>query len=162
MISMKAKYALKALVYLSLQPADRPTLVADIAEHENIPKKFLNAILLDLRNYGILQSRKGRGGGYLLRQAPDQIVLAGVLRMIDGPMAPVLCVSKTAYRRCDDCTDEQKCRIRRLMREVRDGIINVLENRTLADLVTRRPSEKSKNGLRRKSTEPRAVRALSR
>lgn len=145
MISKKAKYALKALVYLAKQPENQPTLIADIAEREHIPKKFLDAILLEMRNRGLLESRKGKGGGYLLALPPEKIVLATVMRLIDGPLAPVLCVSKTAYRRCGDCDDENTCRIRLLMRDVRDGILDVMERRTLADLVIKR-SGKSRPG----------------
>lgn len=139
MISMKAKYALKALVHLARQPEGQPTQIAEIAERENIPKKFLDTILLELRNHGILHSRMGKGGGYLLGMPAGEIVLATVMRHIDGPMAPVLCVSKTAYKRCADCKDEATCRIRGLMEEVRRGITDVLENRTLADLILKQP-----------------------
>jgi Rrf2 family protein len=135
MLSKKAKYALKALMYLAEQPENEPTLIATIAEHEQLPKKFLDAILLELRNRGILRSRKGRGGGYLLAQPPELINIATVMRLIDGPVSPVRCVSKTAYERCSDCRDEDTCRIRKLMREVRDGMLDVLEQRTLADLM---------------------------
>lgn len=157
MISKKAKYALKALVYLAKEPEGQPALIADIAEQENIPKKFLDAILLEMRNEGILKSRKGKGGGYFLARPPEKIVLASVMRLIDGPLAPVLCVSKTAYRRCDDCDDENACRIRTLMRDVRDGILEVMENRTLADLVVKRARAPSAKAKRLKSSRRRAA-----
>ncbi len=134
MLSKKAKYGLKALIYLANLPGDRSVLIADIASHDRIPKKFLDTILLEMRNAGILSSRKGKGGGYSLALAPEQIIIGNVVRLLDGPLAPVPCVSKTAYRRCDDCTSEDDCRIRRLMARVRDAIADVLDTSTLADL----------------------------
>ena len=134
MLSKKAKYGLKALIYLANLPGDRSVLIADIASHDRIPKKFLDMILLEMRNAGILSSRKGKGGGYSLALAPEQIVIGTVVRLLDGPLAPVPCVSKTAYRRCDDCTSEDGCHIRRLMARVRDAIADVLDTTTLADL----------------------------
>ena len=134
MLSKKAKYGLKALIYLAAQPVDRSVLIADIANQERIPKKFLDMILLEMRNANILTSRKGKGGGYALALPPERIVIGSVVRLLDGPLAPVPCVSKTAYRRCDDCTSEETCRIRRLMGRVRDAIADVLDTTTLADL----------------------------
>ncbi len=134
MLSKKAKYGLKALIYLAAQPVDRSVLIADIASQERIPKKFLDMILLEMRNANILASRKGKGGGYALALPPERIVIGTVVRLLDGPLAPVPCVSKTAYRRCDDCTSEDTCRIRRLMGRVRDAIADVLDTTTLADL----------------------------
>ena len=133
MLSKKAKYGLKALIYLAAQPVDRSVLIADIANQERIPKKFLDMILLEMRNANILTSRKGKGGGYALALPPERIVIGSVVRLLDGPLAPVPCVSKTAYRRCDDCTSEETCRIRRLMGRVRDAIADVLDTTTLAD-----------------------------
>jgi Rrf2 family protein len=134
-LSRKAKYALKALIYLAERPPSQPAVAADIAEPERLPKKFLDTILLTLRKHEILHSRRGKHGGYVLALPPEKISLADVIRLMDGPLAPVLCVSKTAYHRCADCRDEGTCRIRILMRDVRDGILGVLEQRTLADLV---------------------------
>ena len=108
-------------------------LIADIAAHERIPKKFLDMILLEMRNAGILSSRKGKGGGYTLALPSERIVIGTVIRVLDGPLAPVACVSQTAYRRCDDCTDERTCRVRRLMGQVRDAMSGVLDATTLAD-----------------------------
>jgi Rrf2 family protein len=162
MLSKKAKYALKALMYLADQPENEPALIATIAERERLPKKFLDAILLELRNRGILRSRKGRGGGYLLAQPPELINIATVMRLIDGPVSPVRCVSKTAYERCSDCSDEETCRIRKLMREVRDGMLNVLEQRTLADLMAGSPARpKSRTVTKRSSAKPRKAAALN-
>jgi Rrf2 family protein len=134
MLSKKAKYGLKALLYLADQPDERTVLIADIAAAERIPKKFLDMILLEMRNAGMLFSRKGKGGGYALALPPERISIGAVVRLLDGPLAPVACVSKSAYRPCDDCTSEEACRIRRLMGQVRDAMAGVLDNATLADL----------------------------
>ncbi|MFC3809635.1 RrF2 family transcriptional regulator [Lacihabitans lacunae] len=136
MISKKAKYALKALTRLALNFEEKkPMLISEIAEKENIPKKFLETILLELRNNGILHSQKGKGGGYLLRTSPVEVSLAKVIRVIDGPIAPVLCVSLNFYGKCDDCNSEEKCKIRPFMAKLRDANLAVYENTTLADLV---------------------------
>jgi Rrf2 family protein len=136
MISKKAKYAFKALSRLALaHEQKKPMLISEIAERENIPKKFLEAILLELRNNGILQSQKGKGGGYLLRVAPENISLAKVIRVIDGPIAPVLCVSLNFYGKCDDCNSEELCKIRPIMERIRDANLSVYENTTLKDMI---------------------------
>ncbi|AKD57834.1 RrF2 family transcriptional regulator [Spirosoma radiotolerans] len=131
MISKKAKYAFKALKVLTEEYGRGPILIAHISAKENIPQKFLEAILLDLRNHGLLQSQKGKGGGYMLRLDPQQVNLAQVLRIIDGPIAPTPCVSKHFYVRCDDCVDEETCVIRPLMVQVRDANLAVYEQVTL-------------------------------
>ncbi|GAB3731295.1 RrF2 family transcriptional regulator [Spirosoma lituiforme] len=131
MISKKAKYAFKALKVLTEEYGKGPILIASISAKENIPQKFLEAILLDLRNHGLLQSQKGKGGGYMLRLDPQQVNLAQVLRIIDGPIAPTPCVSKNFYVRCDDCADEETCVIRPLMVRVRDANLAVYEQVTL-------------------------------
>lgn len=131
MISKKAKYAFKALKVLTDEYGKGPILIASISAKENIPQKFLEAILLDLRNHGLLQSQKGKGGGYMLRLDPQQVNLAQVLRIIDGPIAPTPCVSKHFYVRCDDCADEETCVIRPLMARVRDANLAVYEQVTL-------------------------------
>jgi len=131
MISKKAKYAFKALKVLTEEYGRGPILIAHISARENIPQKFLEAILLDLRNHGLLQSQKGKGGGYMLRLDPQQVNLAQVLRVIDGPIAPTPCVSKNFYVRCDDCADEETCVIRPLMVQVRDANLAVYEQVTL-------------------------------
>ncbi len=136
MISKKAKYALKALSRLSSHYEERkPLLISEISETENIPKKFLEAILLELRNNGILQSQKGKGGGYFLKLAPEDVNIARVIRIIDGPIAPILCVSLNFYGKCEDCISEEKCKIRPLMQQIRDANLGVYENTTLKDLV---------------------------
>ncbi len=136
MISKKAKYALKALKNLAENFEEKkPRLISDIAEAEQIPKKFLEAILLELRNNGILQSQKGKGGGYLLRMAPSEISLAKILRIIDGPIAPILCVSLNFYGQCDDCKEEEVCKIRPVLEKVRDANLAVYEKTFVSDLI---------------------------
>ncbi len=136
MISKKAKYALKALKVLSEKyESKQPTLISDIAAQQNIPKKFLEAILLELRNNGVLHSQKGKGGGYQLRMPPEQVTIAKIVRIVDGPIAPMLCVSLHFYGKCDDCADEKTCMIRPIMERVRDANLAVYENTTLKDLM---------------------------
>jgi Rrf2 family protein len=134
MLTMKTKYALKALAVLARANKDEPMLIADIAERENLPKKFLELILRELKQHGILESRKGRGGGYHLRRRPEDISLASVIRILDGPLAPVPCLSQTAYRRCDGCADERTCGIRLVLKELHQANLRILESTTLADL----------------------------
>ncbi len=109
-------------------------LVTDLAEQERIPKKFLESILLDLKRHGLLQSKKGKGGGYFLQRAPEQVTVGQVVRLLDGPLALVPCASQTAYMPCDDCVDEETCGIRWAMKEVRDATAKILDNTTLATL----------------------------
>lgn len=135
MISKKAKYALKALKVLAQEFEKGPVLISTIAENENIPKKFLEAILLELRNHGILQSQKGKGGGYYLRMPPEQVTFAKVIRIVDGPIAPTLCVSLHFYGKCDDCKTEEACTLRNVMEKWRDANLSVLEHHTLKDLI---------------------------
>lgn len=137
MITMKARYALKALCLLAAAPPGEPVLIAEIAEREQIPRKFLELILAELKQHGILQSRKGRGGGYLLARDPQAISLASVLRVLDGPIAPVPCLSRTAYHRCPECRDEATCSVRLVLKEANDASIGVLESTTLADMLSR-------------------------
>lgn len=131
MISKKAKYAIKALKVLTEEYGKGPVLISYISAKEKIPKKFLEAILLELRNHGILQSQKGKGGGYLLRIDPGRVNLAQVLRVIDGPIAPTPCVSFNFYVKCDDCNDEVACALKPIMERVRDANLSVYENTTL-------------------------------
>ena len=134
MITMKTKYALKALAVLARAEGDEPVLIGDIADQEGLPKKFLELILRELKQHGILDSRKGRGGGYLLRRRPEEVTLAQIIRILDGPIAPVPCLSQTAYRRCEGCADERTCGIRLVLKEVYQAELRVLETTTLADL----------------------------
>src|SRR5262245_36694392 len=109
MLTAKTKYALKALSYLAQAEPGTPVLIADIAEQEELPKKFLELILRELKQHGVVDSRKGRGGGYTLRRRPQDITLASIIRILDGPIAPLPCLSQTAYRKCDECRDERTC-----------------------------------------------------
>lgn len=137
MLTNKGKYGLKALVHLAGAEPGRPTMAAEIAAAEAIPKKFLDAILLDLRNAGFVRSKKGPGGGYALARPAAEIVIGAVVRALDGPLAPIACASRTAFQPCDDCADLGGCAVRLLMLEVRDAIAGVLDATTLADMVAR-------------------------
>lgn len=136
MLSQKCKYALQALMVLARENGEKLLLVSEIAERENLPKKFLEAILLELNRNGLVRSRRGRGGGYALAKPADLITFGQVVRIMDGPLAPLACVSINYYRRCDECRDEQACEIRRVMRRVRDAIANELDGTSLAKAVT--------------------------
>jgi Rrf2 family protein len=140
MLSKRAKYAIRSLVYLGQKQGQGPVAIQEISETLTISRKFLEAILLDLRNEGILQSRKGQGGGYSLERSPDTVSVARVIRLVDGPLAAVPCVSQTAYARCDDCPDEKACLIRGIMKEVRDSTAHILEN-TMLDQLIRKAQE---------------------
>jgi len=133
MLSHKAKYGLKAAFFLARHYEQGPVLISDLATAEYIPKKFLEHILLELKKHGILYSRMGKGGGYSLAKAPDKIYLGQIIRVLDGPLAPVQCVSKTAYVRCVECKDERTCEIRRVMKHVRDATASILDRTSLAD-----------------------------
>lgn len=137
MISKKTKYALKALINLGRRSQAEPVLIADLAEDEMIPKKFLEIILLTMKNRGILHSRKGKGGGYYLAKSPKYITLGAIVRMFEGPLAPVPCVSETAYAKCTECKDEASCGVRLVMKDVRDAMAQILDNTTLAGVVER-------------------------
>ena len=134
MLSKKAKYAIKALLALAEHDGEEPVRIADLARDEQIPAKFLELILLDLRNQGILQSRKGKGGGYLLARDPRDIYLGQIVRMFDGPLAPVPCASQTGYVRCADCRNEEVCGVRLAMKEVRDATAKILDGTSIASL----------------------------
>ncbi|MBI5374128.1 MAG: Rrf2 family transcriptional regulator [Candidatus Schekmanbacteria bacterium] len=135
MISKKAKYALKALVYMAKEYQKGPILISKVATEEKIPKKFLELILLTLKNNGILQSKKGKGGGYYLGRPPESITVGRVVRILDGPLALVPCVSETAYAKCDECIDERTCGIRLVMKDVRDSIAHILDSTSIADML---------------------------
>jgi Rrf2 family protein len=131
MLTKKGKYGLKALVHLSKLPPGELAFVGDIAAKNNIPKKFLDAILGELRNAGFVQSRKGKEGGYRLARLPAEIKIGHVVRVLDGPLAPISCASRSQYQRCEDC-DEATCQVRHIMLEVRHAIAELLDNRSLA------------------------------
>jgi Rrf2 family protein len=133
MLTKKGKYGLKALVHLSQLPMGQLAFVNDIAVANKIPKKFLDAILGELRNAGFVQSRKGKDGGYRLARTPAEIKVGHVIRVLDGPLAPIQCASRTQYQPCEDC-DEATCQVRHMMLEVRQAIAEVLDNRSLAEM----------------------------
>ncbi len=135
MLSKRAKYGLKAMKYLAEQKDNVPVLISEISEKENIPFKFLQSILLSLKKEGFLESKKGKGGGYFLKIPAGQINMASLYRTLDGPIALVPCVSLNYYQKCDDCEDEYTCCVNRLMIQVRDKTLKLLENETLADLI---------------------------
>ncbi len=135
-LSRKARYALRALYALSAEEARGPVLIADLAEREKIPHKFLETILLELKNAGVLKSKKGKGGGYSLARSPEQITMGQVIRIIDGPLAPIPCASERAFVRCEECVDETTCGTRQVMKKVRDAIAAILDGTTLADVQT--------------------------
>jgi Rrf2 family protein len=134
MLTKKGKYGLKAMVHLARHAPGEPSLVSEIAEANNIPKKFLDTILGELRNAGFVNSKKGKGGGYTLARSAHLIRVGHVIRVLDGPLAPIQCASKTSYRRCEDCDDEEHCGVRLVMLEAREALAAVLDNRTLAEM----------------------------
>jgi Rrf2 family protein len=136
-LSRKARYALRALYALANDETGGPVLIADLAEREHIPHKFLELILLELRNAGILRSKKGKGGGYALARPPREVTLGQIIRVVDGPLAPIPCVSERAYARCEECVSEESCGTRMVMKEVRDAIAKILDGTTLADVCER-------------------------
>lgn len=135
MLSKKTKYGLKALSYLAAKEVKEPTQIAEIAESENISQKFLESILLTLRRNGLLGSKKGKGGGYYLIKDPKEITMATVMRILEGPIAMVPCVSLNFYEKCDDCPNQGSCSVYKLMLQVRDANLQVYRNTTLADLI---------------------------
>jgi len=135
MISQKAKYAFKALVHLAEQGEGASLQIEEIAAAAGVPRKFLEHILLDLKHKGIVASRRGRSGGYLLIKRPRDITIGNIMRAIDGPIAPLPCISQTAYRRCSDCLDEKTCSVRRLFKDTYAATLLLLDATTLADVV---------------------------
>ncbi|RAI43906.1 RrF2 family transcriptional regulator [Rhodoplanes roseus] len=135
MLTAKGKYGLKALVHLAALPPGETTQAIEIAGAENIPKKFLDAILGDLRSAGIVLAKKGPGGGYMLARPPSKIRIGDAVRTLDGPLAPIACASRTAYEPCPDCNDVRRCVVRLTMRRVRDAMSDVLDKMTVADMM---------------------------
>ena len=136
MLSKKTKYGLKALVYLATIDSKEPVQIAEIAKQENISQKFLESILLTLRRNGFLGSKKGKGGGYYLIKDPKDIPMTSIMRVLEGPIAMVPCVSLNFYEKCDDCPDENLCSVNKLMLQVRDSALEIYRNNTLADLIS--------------------------
>ena len=134
MLTNKGKYGLKAMLHLARLQEDEIAQVAQIAKANNIPKKFLDQILADLRRVGLVHSKKGKSGGYALAKPANEIPVGQIIRAIDGPIAPFLCASVTAYRPCDDC-DEEVCAVRKLMLQARNALAGVLDTQTLADML---------------------------
>ncbi|HVY99443.1 MAG TPA: Rrf2 family transcriptional regulator [Dongiaceae bacterium] len=141
MLSQKAKYAMRALLYLARAEPEVPVFISEIADQQSVPKKFLELILLDLKRHGLVHSQRGKKGGYLLARPPSQIFFGQVIRIIDGPLAQLPCASRTAYRRCDDCQDEKTCEIRKVLLQVRDSTARILDNTSLSDVMTGRTAE---------------------
>ncbi len=137
MLTSKGKYGIKAMVHLARLGIGETAQIAEIAQRNTIPKKFLDAILLDLRKAGLLRSKKGPGGGYALAQPAGSITLGAVIRALEGPIAPIDCASQSAFRPCEDCDDIEACVVRSAMREVRDAMAAVVDETTIADLAAR-------------------------
>ncbi len=134
MLSKKTKYGIKAITFIARQDDKNPVQIATISKSENISHKFLESILLTLRKSGFLGSKKGKGGGYYLLKEPNEILMTDIIRVLEGPIAMVPCVSLNYYEKCDDCPDEDACSVHKLMIQVRDNTLQVLKNNTLADL----------------------------
>ncbi|GDX52552.1 Rrf2 family transcriptional regulator [Bacteroidota bacterium] len=137
MLSKKAKYGLQAIIFLAKEEKKKkgPIQISELAEKENIPKKFLEIILLEMRKQGILHSKMGAGGGYSLGKSADKISIGQIVRLLDGPLAQVSCLSKTAYHKCDECKDEKTCEIRKVMKKVHESTARILDRTSLADAV---------------------------
>lgn len=135
MLSKKTKYGIKALTFIARSKQDQPVQAGVISKSENISHKFLESILLSLKNAGILGAKKGKGGGYYLLKSANDIMMSEVIRNLEGPIAMVPCVSLNFYEKCDDCRTEEECSVHRLMLEVRDNTLKVLKNKSLAQLV---------------------------
>ena len=134
MLTNKGKYGLKAMVHLAGLGPDALAQVADVAEANAISKKFLDHILTELRHAGLVYSKKGKGGGYALARPAHEIRVGAIVRVLDGPLAPIPCASVTAFRPCDDCADLKTCPVRLIMVEARNAVASILDNRTLAEL----------------------------
>lgn len=132
MLSQRSRYALRSLIMLARRHGQGPVQIADIARMQNVPRKFLEIILVEMKRAGLVASLRGRSGGYVLARDPADISFGEVIRLFDGPLALVPCVSKMAYRPCGDCVDEATCAIRRAMALVRDETARILDNMTLA------------------------------
>lgn len=136
MLNQKTRYALNALLILAAEQKSgrEPVLASDLVRRGKFPQKFLEAILLQLKNHGFLHSKKGKGGGYSLAKSPEEIKVGAVVRIFEGPLALLPCASQTAYKRCDECRDEETCGIRTLFKEVRDATAEILDNTSLAKI----------------------------
>lgn len=146
-LSLRGEYALRALVVLGMNHQETVVPISTISEQQNIPKRFLEQILNDLKSAGVVESRRGVAGGYRLARPPEKITLAQVIRHIEGALAPVSCVSDRFYEKCS-CPDEGRCGVRSVMKEVRDAIAKILENFSVADLCDRVRRLESEQGNR--------------
>ena len=137
-LSVRGEYALRALLVLArdYQEDDSVVRIQEVSERQNIPKRFLEQILNDLKSAGIVESKRGVAGGYRLRRPPERVTLAEIIRHIEGPLAPVSCVSEKFYEKCS-CPDESRCAIRSVMKEVREAVVKIMERVTVADLCER-------------------------
>ena len=135
MLTARGKYGLKAMVHLAQLKPDTTAQATEIAAAHAIPKKFLDAILGDLRKAGLIVAKKGPGGGYALAKKPREINVGTIIRSLDGPLAPIACASRTAYEPCSDCKDVKRCTVRITMTTVRDAMSDVLDKLTVADMV---------------------------
>lgn len=136
-LSKQTQYSLRALYALTRAYGSRRLLIEDISRQEGIPKKFLENILLKLKGYGLVGSKTGKGGGYLLSRDPASVTVGEVIRLVEGPLAPLPCASVTAYRKCEECVDARFCETRLVMREVRDAVAQILDSTTLSDVCRR-------------------------
>jgi len=134
-ISKRTQYGLKAVIALAQHYGEGPVLIASVATEQAIPLKFLEGILLDLKARGVLESKKGKGGGYQFSRPPSTITIGSIIRLLEGPLAPLSCASETAFKACEECQDVEHCSTRIIMRQVRDAIADVLDKTTLADLI---------------------------
>jgi Rrf2 family protein len=134
MLSQKAKYGLKAVLALTELGEGKMMLISEIAQQQNVPSKFLELILLELKRHGLVHSQRGKNGGYALSRPPSQITFGQIVRILDGPLAPLPCASLSGYRRCSDCSDEETCAVRLVMRQVRNAVAEILDSTSLADV----------------------------
>src|SRR4051812_25346080 len=142
-ISKRTQYGLKAVVGLAQRYRTGPVLISTLAAEHSIPIKFLESILLDLKSKGLLESKIGRKGGYSLSRPPSAITIGSLIRVLEGPLAPLPCASETAFRPCDECGDVESCGTRIIMRKVRDAISDVLDRTTVADLIAQMNQKKA-------------------
>ena len=136
-LSKKTQYTLRAMYALARNFGQGPTLIAKLSKEESIPQDFLENILLNLKREGLVDSKKGKGGGYSLAIDPEKLTIGTIIRLAEGPLAPLPCASETAYRRCDECKDDRYCGTKLVMREVRDAIAGILDKTTLAQVCQR-------------------------
>lgn len=145
-LSKRTQYSLRAMYALARAYGKGPVLISTLAGEEAIPKKFLEQILLALKSSGLVESKKGKGGGYTLVRSPDKITVADVIRLMEGPLAPLPCASETRFRKCDECVDIETCGTRIVMRQVRDAMAEILDATTLANVIERVDQAKQTQG----------------